>query len=76
EPSQGLSPEDAKRLMGRIRALSARYTILLIEHNVGLVMELSTEITVMNFGAVLARGTPQEIRSHQGVRDAYLGRRG
>ncbi|TAM58738.1 ABC transporter ATP-binding protein, partial [bacterium] len=39
EPSQGLSPEDAKRLMGRIRALSARYTILLIEHNVGLVME-------------------------------------
>ncbi|MDE2573597.1 MAG: ABC transporter ATP-binding protein [bacterium] len=76
EPSQGLSPEDAKRLMVRIRALAQRYTILLIEHNVGLVMELSTEITVMHFGAVLARGTPQEIRSHQGVRDAYLGRRG
>lgn len=76
EPSQGLSPEDAKRFMGRIRKLSEAYTIVLIEHNVNLVMELSTEITVMNFGAVLARGTPQEIRNHAGVRDAYLGKRG
>ncbi|TAM85809.1 ABC transporter ATP-binding protein [bacterium] len=76
EPSQGLSPEDAKRLMARIRTLAERYTIVLIEHNVNLVMELSNEITVMHFGSVLARGTPAEIRSHQGVRDAYLGRRG
>ncbi len=76
EPSQGLSPEDARRLIARIRALAARYTVLLIEHNMALVMELSDEITVMNFGAVLARGTPAEIRADARVREAYLGRRG
>ena len=75
EPSQGLSGEDAVRLMERIRTLATRYTIVLIEHNVNLVMELSDEITVMNFGAVLARGTPAEIRANPQVREAYLGRR-
>ena len=75
EPSQGLSGEDARRLMTQIRALGSRYTILLIEHNMQLVMELSDEITVMNFGSVLARGTPAEIRADPRVREAYLGTR-
>ena len=75
EPSQGLSGEDALRLMQRIRALASRYTIVLIEHNMRLVMELSGEITVMNFGAVLARGTPDEVRNDPRVREAYLGTR-
>ena len=75
EPSQGLSAEDARNLMARIRTLANRYTIVLIEHNMQLVMELSDEITVMNFGAVLARGTPEEIRADPRVREAYLGTR-
>jgi ABC-type branched-subunit amino acid transport system ATPase component len=75
EPSQGLSGEDARALLTRIRALAARYTILLIEHNMRLVMELSDEITVMNFGSVLARGTPGVIRADERVRAAYLGKR-
>jgi branched-chain amino acid transport system ATP-binding protein len=75
EPSQGLSPEDARRLIGRIGALSARYTIVLIEHNMPLVMGLSDEITVMSFGRVLACGTPAEIRADPAVRAAYLGTR-
>ena len=75
EPSQGLSAEDARNLMGRIRTLATRYTIVLIEHNMQLVMELSDGITVMNFGAVLARGTPEEIRADPRVREAYLGTR-
>jgi branched-chain amino acid transport system ATP-binding protein len=74
EPSQGLSPEDARRLIDRIGALSARYTIVLIEHNMPLVMGLSDEITVMNFGRVLAHGTPAEIRADPAVRAAYLGK--
>jgi len=74
EPSQGLSPEDARRLIDRIGALAERYTIVLIEHNMPLVMHLAHEITVMNFGRVLARGTPAEIRADPVVRAAYLGR--
>ncbi|MDB5071637.1 MAG: transporter ATP-binding protein [Candidatus Eremiobacteraeota bacterium] len=76
EPSQGLSPEDARRLIDRIGTLAERYTIVLIEHNVPLVMRLATEITVMNFGRVLAHGTPDEIRANPAVRTAYLGTRG
>jgi branched-chain amino acid transport system ATP-binding protein len=76
EPSQGLSPEDARRLIDRIGTLAARYTIVLIEHNMPLVMSLADEITVMNFGRVLAHGTPAEIRANADVRAAYLGKRG
>jgi len=75
EPSQGLSGEDARALLARIRTLAARYTIVLIEHNMQLVMELSDEITVMNFGSILARGTPEAIRADERVRAAYLGKR-
>ncbi len=76
EPSQGLSPEDARRLIDRIAALAARYTIVLIEHNMPLVMGLAGEITVMNFGRVIAHGTPAAIRADANVRSAYLGTRG
>jgi branched-chain amino acid transport system ATP-binding protein len=75
EPSQGLSPEDARRLIDRIGTLAQRYTIVLIEHNMPLVMRLAEEITVMNFGRILARGTPEEIRANPSVREAYLGTR-
>jgi branched-chain amino acid transport system ATP-binding protein len=75
EPSQGLSPEDARRLIDRIGTLAQRYTIVLIEHNMPLVMRLAEEITVMNFGRVLAHGTPDEIRTNPEVRAAYLGTR-
>jgi branched-chain amino acid transport system ATP-binding protein len=75
EPSQGLSPQDARRLIDRIGALTERYTIVLIEHNMPLVMGLSDEITVMNFGRILAHGTPAEIRADPAVRAAYLGKK-
>ena len=70
EPSQGLSPEDARRLIDRIGTLAQRYTIVLIEHNMPLVMRLASEITVMNFGRILAHGTPEEIRANPAVRDS------
>ncbi len=73
EPTQGLSPEDATRLIARIGHMARRYTIVLIEHNMNLVMQLSDEITVLHFGRVLAHGTPAEIRANRAVRDAYLG---
>ena len=76
EPSQGLSPQDARGLIERIGSLAQRYTIVLIEHNMPLVMGLADEITVMNFGRVLAHGTPADIRGDADVRAAYLGKRG
>ncbi|MEA2722058.1 MAG: branched-chain amino acid transport system ATP-binding protein [Candidatus Eremiobacteraeota bacterium] len=75
EPSQGLSPEDASRLIDRIGTLARRYTIVLIEHNMPLVMRLAQRITVMSFGRILATGRPEEIRANPDVRAAYLGKR-
>jgi len=75
EPSQGLSPDDARALIDRIGGLAERYTIVLIEHNMPLVMRLATTITVMSFGTVLAEGTPDAIRANEAVRAAYLGKR-
>jgi len=73
EPTSGLSPEESRRMMTLIRALRDRYTILLIEHKMDLVMSVSDRITVMHFGSVLAEGTPSEIQANPEVRRAYLG---
>jgi branched-chain amino acid transport system ATP-binding protein len=73
EPTSGLSPEETRRMMELIRALRGRYTILLIEHKMDLVMSVSDRITVMHFGSVLAEGVPAEIQANPEVRRAYLG---
>jgi branched-chain amino acid transport system ATP-binding protein len=60
-------------MMGLISTLRSRYSILLIEHKMDLVMRVSDRVTVMHFGAVLAEGTPTEIQTNPEVRRAYLG---
>ena len=74
EPAAGLRGADLaalKRLIGEIRAHGI--AIVLIEHHMDVVMELSDNITVLNFGQVLARGTAPEIQQNQAVQEAYLG---
>ena len=56
-----------------VRDLAGDTTILLIEHNMSVVMETADIVTVLNFGAVLAEGTPDAIRSDPDVQAAYLG---
>ena len=73
EPTSGLSPEETRRMMTLISELRGRYSILLIEHKMDLVMRVSDVVTVMYFGTVLAEGTPQEIQANPDVRRAYLG---
>jgi branched-chain amino acid transport system ATP-binding protein len=73
EPTSGLSPEETRRMITFIRSLRGRYTILLIEHKMDLVMTVSDVITVMHFGAVLAEGPPAAIQGNPEVRRAYLG---
>ncbi len=73
EPTQGLAESEIDSFKSLIRDLSRDTTILLIEHNMAVVMELADQITVLNFGEVLAEGTPAEIHTNPDVQAAYLG---
>ena len=73
EPAAGLSPEETKKLVALVRALKGRYTIVLIEHKIDIIMSVSDRISVMHFGSLIAEGTPAEIQRNPEVRRAYLG---
>ncbi len=73
EPTQGLSDAEIAGFCDLIRAIASDATVLLIEHNMDVVMQLAGRITVMNNGAILAEGTPAEIRADEAVQRAYLG---
>jgi len=73
EPAAGLSPEETRRMVALVRALKGRYTIVLIEHKMDIIMNVSDRISVMHFGSLIAEGTPQEIQRNPDVRRAYLG---
>jgi branched-chain amino acid transport system ATP-binding protein len=76
EPAAGMNPGEISRLMDLIHFIHDRFdlTILLIEHQMRLVMNICERITVMDFGEVIARGTPREIQDNVQVIEAYLGR--
>jgi branched-chain amino acid transport system ATP-binding protein len=73
EPAAGLSPDETQKMVALVRGLKGRYTIVLIEHKIDVVMTMSDRISVMHFGSVIAEGTPAEIQRHPDVRRAYLG---
>ena len=73
EPAAGLSPEETRRMVSLVRTLKGRYTIVLIEHKMDIIMSVSDRISVMHFGALIAEGTPEEIQRNPEVRRAYLG---
>ncbi len=75
EPAAGLDESESRELAKLIRRLADERNmgVLLVEHDVGLVMSTCDRIVVIDFGTVIATGTPEEIRNHSAVRDAYLG---
>ncbi|MBA4324337.1 MAG: ABC transporter ATP-binding protein [Rhodobacter sp.] len=73
EPTQGLAASEIERFKTLVRSLVPATTVLLIEHNMEVVMDLATRITVLTFGRVLATGTPAEVRANPAVQEAYLG---
>ena len=73
EPTQGLSQGEIEVFNGIVQSVVPAATVLLIEHNMDVVMELAQRITVLNFGEVLATDTPAEIRANPAVQAAYLG---
>jgi branched-chain amino acid transport system ATP-binding protein len=72
EPTQGLSDSEIEEFCALVKRISATATILLIEHNMSVVMQLADRITVMNRGRILAEGSPAEIRDNPEVQSAYL----
>jgi branched-chain amino acid transport system ATP-binding protein len=75
EPAAGLNTEEANQLGVVLRTLigDGVEAILLVEHNMALVMEVSNRIVVLNFGRKIAEGTPDQIRNNSDVIEAYLG---
>jgi branched-chain amino acid transport system ATP-binding protein len=73
EPAAGLSPEETRRMVALVRSLKGRYTIVLIEHKIDIIMSVSDRISVMHFGSLIAEGSPEEIQRNAEVRRAYLG---
>jgi branched-chain amino acid transport system ATP-binding protein len=78
EPASGLGAEDVDELAGLIRGLPGRglpvpTAVMLVEHHMDLVMRVCDQIVVLDFGRVIATGTPDEVRDDPAVNDAYLG---
>ncbi len=73
EPTQGLSETEILAFCDLTRTIARETTVLLIEHNMSVVMELADRITVMNNGTILAEGAPAEIAANVEVQRAYLG---
>jgi branched-chain amino acid transport system ATP-binding protein len=73
EPAAGLSPSERVTLIGLIKKLPDDITLVLIEHDMEVVLDIADQITVLNRGSVIAEGTPQEIKQNQEVQNVYLG---
>ena len=76
EPAAGMNPEESRALSALIQDIRERFnlTILLIEHHMDVVMRVCSHIVVINFGALLADGPPEKVRTDERVLQAYLGK--
>jgi len=73
EPTSGMSPEETSRMHALIASIPRTLTVIVIEHDMDIVLDLADRIIVLDYGRVLEQGTPAEIRASQIVRERYLG---
>ncbi len=78
EPVAGMNREETEDMARFILDVQEEWgvTVLLVEHDMGMVMDISSQVVVLNFGQVIAAGTPAEVRAHPQVIEAYLGAEG
>ena len=75
EPTAGLDTEETRSIVKLIKQVTERKTLVVVEHDMEVVFDLADRITVINYGTVLATGSPDEIRENEEVKKAYLGRK-
>ena len=73
EPTAGLAPTETRQTIELIKKIAQNLTIILVEHKMKVVMEVSDKITVLHYGRLLAQGSPDDIRANEEVRRVYLG---
>jgi branched-chain amino acid transport system ATP-binding protein len=74
EPTAGMSREESNHVVELIRLITEGRTLVMVEHDMGVVFGLADRISVVVYGQVIASGTPAEIRANTAVKEAYLGR--
>jgi len=72
EPTAGMSAAETHETMALVRRIAKNLTILIVEHDMQVVMELAQQITVLHYGEILAEGTPAEIQQNPRVLEVYL----
>jgi branched-chain amino acid transport system ATP-binding protein len=72
EPTAGMSAAETHDTMQLVRRIAENLTILIVEHDMQVVMELASRITVLHYGEILAEGTPDEIQQNPKVQEVYL----
>jgi len=73
EPTSGMSRAETEQAVALIRKISETRTMVIVEHDMGVVFDLADRITVLVYGQVIATGAPEEIRANASVQEAYLG---
>ena len=73
EPTAGLAPTETRETIELIKKIARNLSIILVEHKMKVIMEVSDKITVLHYGRLLAQGSPDEIRANEDVRKVYLG---
>jgi branched-chain amino acid transport system ATP-binding protein len=73
EPTAGMSPTETNEIITLVKKISHGLTIVIVEHDMKVVMQLAERISVLYYGRILAEGTPEEIRNNERVLEVYLG---
>ncbi len=73
EPTAGMSVSETEYIVGLIRKVTEGKTLLVVEHDMGVVFDLADRISVLVYGEIIATGTPEEVKENQAVQEAYLG---